>query len=87
MSIMAIVSWAVFGLVVGAIARLLMPGRQPLGCLLTTALGIVGSFVGGGVASLIFGPPQSFFHPSGWILSIIGAMLVLFIYVRLFAPR
>ena len=49
---MHILGWIVFGLVAGAIARLLMPGRQPIGLIMTTVLGIVGSFVGGAIGNM-----------------------------------
>ncbi len=52
---MHILGWIVFGLVVGAIARLLMPGRQPLGIIVTILLGIAGSFVGGWIGTLLHG--------------------------------
>ena len=76
----AIISWAVFGLVVGAIARLLVPGRHAMGLLATMALGIVGSFVGGFVASLFTGRID-LTHPANWIGSILGAILVLALYI------
>lgn len=75
----AIISWAVFGLIAGAIARLLVPGRQPLGCLGTILLGVTGSLIGGFASWLLFGG-----HPlqaSSWIMSILGAVLVLAIGV------
>jgi uncharacterized membrane protein YeaQ/YmgE (transglycosylase-associated protein family) len=75
----AIVAWAVFGLIVGAIARLLWPGRQPAGCLGTIVLGLVGSIVGGFVTNLFVGGPDNPWHPAGWIMSIVGAILVLWI--------
>ena len=71
----ALITWAVFGLIIGAIARLLMPGPQPIGMLGTIAVGVVGSFLGGFVAYLLFGgePLQA----SGWIGSLIGAVVLL----------
>lgn len=83
--IVAIIAWCLFGLIAGAIARLLVPGRQSMGIGLTMLLGIIGSFVGGFVGWLLFGgePLQS----SGWILSILGAILVLAIYVGVSSPR
>lgn len=87
MEFTGILGWMMFGLIVGAIARLLMPGRQNLGCLLTMALGIVGSLVGGAIASAIWGAPEGFVHPSGWILSILGAMLLLFLFSRFGGSR
>lgn len=77
---MNLIVWAIFGLVAGAIARLLMPGRDPMGCLATMALGVVGSFVGGFLGSLLFGRPGGGIHTGGWIASILGAMLVLWLY-------
>lgn len=70
--------WIGFGLVVGLIARFFVPGRQRLGLFLTIGLGIAGSFAGGLLNSVIFGsgPPL---QPSRWIMSIIGAVLVLLI--------
>lgn len=75
-----IIGWAIFGLIVGAIARLLYPGRQDLGLLKTTLLGVAGSFVGGAIGFLIFG--GTLFQASGWIGSIVGAVLVLAIATR-----
>lgn len=71
----ALIGWAVFGLVIGALARLLMPGPQSIGILGTMAVGIVGSFIGGFAAYLLFGgePMQA----SGWIGSLVGALVLL----------
>ncbi|MGH9820132.1 MAG: GlsB/YeaQ/YmgE family stress response membrane protein [Pyrinomonadaceae bacterium] len=68
-----------FGLVVGIIARFLLPGQEhipagPLGWLLTALLGVAGSFIGGYIARLIWKEDG---HPAGWILSILGAILLL----------
>jgi uncharacterized membrane protein YeaQ/YmgE (transglycosylase-associated protein family) len=83
---MAIIGWIVFGLIAGAIARLLMPGRDPMGWLATIALGIVGSVVGGLIAyALKFGTDP--YSPAGWIFSIIGAMLALAAYYRFSGSR
>ncbi|WDQ15013.1 GlsB/YeaQ/YmgE family stress response membrane protein [Rhodopirellula sp. P2] len=75
-----IIGWIVFGLIVGAIARLIYPGRQGLGLVQTTLLGVAGSFVGGFLASLLFG--GSAVQASGWIGSIIGSIAVLAIAMR-----
>jgi uncharacterized membrane protein YeaQ/YmgE (transglycosylase-associated protein family) len=77
---MHILGWILFGLIAGAIARALMPGRQPMGIILTIILGIVGSFVGGTIANLFRGIPITEPSPAGWIGSIVGAILVLLIY-------
>ena len=78
---MHILGWIVFGFVVGLIARFLMPGRQPMGFIMTTILGIVGSFVGGFLGWAIFGhdASQGALQPSGLIGSIIGAVILLLI--------
>ena len=83
MGIAGVVSWIVFGLIVGAIARLLMPGKQNMGWVMTIILGIVGSFAGGALASVLFAPTEGLVQPGGWIMSIVGALIVLFIYSRL----
>jgi uncharacterized membrane protein YeaQ/YmgE (transglycosylase-associated protein family) len=80
MGVFSILSWILFGLIVGALARLLMPGRQAMGCFMTILLGIVGSFAGGALSWLIFRGDDGFFRPSGWIMSIIGGLIVLGIY-------
>jgi uncharacterized membrane protein YeaQ/YmgE (transglycosylase-associated protein family) len=77
---MGIISWIVFGFVVGAIARFIMPGRQPMGIILTTLLGIAGSFVGGFIGTMLAGQPMEVAEPSGWIGATLGALLLLFIY-------
>lgn len=71
------------GLIAGFIARAVIPGKQSLGILMTIVLGIVGSFVGGFLGFLIFGsdPNGGFLQASGIIGSIIGAIIVLAIYV------
>ncbi len=72
-------SWLVFGLVVGALAKFLMPGRDPPGCIITIALGIAGAFLGGWIATL-FGwgtPLSSRFEPRSVALATLGAMVLL----------
>ena len=78
-----VISWIAFGFIVGVIARFLVPGPQPMGWMLTIVLGIVGSFVGGGISWLFFGSPSGQVDPAGWIMSTIGAILVVLVYVRL----
>lgn len=75
-----LIGWAIAGLIIGLIARLLVPGPQHIGILRTMLLGVVGSFVGGFIGFLIFGgaPIQA----AGWIGSIIGAVLVLWLTTR-----
>lgn len=89
--IIAIISWIVFGFIIGLIARALIPGRQHMGIAATTLLGIVGSIIGGLVASLIQGGAQGGaglnWHGAGWIGSIIGAIVVLLIAGGIFTRR
>jgi uncharacterized membrane protein YeaQ/YmgE (transglycosylase-associated protein family) len=80
LSLMGVIGWCVFGLIVGAIARFLMPGRQQMSMLVTMALGIVGSFAGGFISTLLFGGSDSLVNPAGWIMSVVGALIVLFAY-------
>jgi uncharacterized membrane protein YeaQ/YmgE (transglycosylase-associated protein family) len=77
---MGIIAFIIIGFIAGLIARAIMPGRQSMGLLATTLLGIAGSFVGGLIGSL-FSPNRRLFdlHPSGILMSVVGAMLVLFI--------
>jgi uncharacterized membrane protein YeaQ/YmgE (transglycosylase-associated protein family) len=77
-----IISLIVIGLIAGALARLIIPGRQNLSIPATILLGIVGSFVGGFIGYLIFHSGNGFLQPAGIIGSIIGAIIVLFIYTR-----
>jgi uncharacterized membrane protein YeaQ/YmgE (transglycosylase-associated protein family) len=83
---MHIIGWIIFGLIVGVIARFLMPGPQPMGIIITTLLGIAGSFFGGMIANLIQGGSLTDPRPVGWIGSVLGAVLLLFLYGR-FARR
>lgn len=82
---MAILSWIVFGLVVGIIAKLLMPGRDPGGFIITILLGIAGALIGGfiGRAMGFYGPNES----AGWIVSILGAIILLALYRMLVRRR
>jgi uncharacterized membrane protein YeaQ/YmgE (transglycosylase-associated protein family) len=79
-----IISLIIVGLIAGFVARAVIPGRQSLGILKTIILGIIGSFVGGFLGFLIFqhDPMDGFFQPAGIIGSIVGAIIVLFIYTR-----
>ena len=79
-----IIWYIIVGFVVGLVARAVMPGVQHLGLILTTLLGIGGSIVGGLIGRLFSKPaPGSSFHPAGLILSIIGAIILLFIWGKL----
>lgn len=69
----------IIGLIVGFLARLIVPGRDPMGILGTALLGIVGSFVGGLLASLLFAHTLVL-QPSGFLGSLIGAVIALLVY-------
>jgi uncharacterized membrane protein YeaQ/YmgE (transglycosylase-associated protein family) len=73
-----ILGWILFGLIVGVLAKLIMPGRDPGGFLVTIAIGIVGALIGGviGRALGFYGPQQN----AGWLMSIVGAIVLLWIY-------
>jgi uncharacterized membrane protein YeaQ/YmgE (transglycosylase-associated protein family) len=75
---MGILGWILYGLVVGVIAKFIMPGRDPGGIIMTIILGIVGALLGGyiGQALHLYGPGE----PAGFVGATLGAILVLFIY-------
>ena len=75
---MGILSWILFGLVVGIIAKLLMPGRDPGGFIVTILLGIAGALLGGfiGRAMGLYGANEQ----AGWLVSILGAIILLVLY-------
>jgi len=74
----AILIWALFGLACGALGRLLVPGRQPMSLAMTMVLGIIGSFVGGFLGYLFIGGEP--LQPSGFILSVLGAVIAVAAY-------
>ena len=77
--------WSIIvGFIVGLIARAIMPGMQHLGFIMTTLLGVGGSVLGGLIARLFSKPaPGSSFHAAGFIMSLLGALILLFIWGRL----
>ena len=92
MSIGTLLSWMLCGLIVGLVARLLVRGRQHMSLLRTMVLGIVGAVVGGFLYSLILGAPSEPFSLSGnawhgWIVAVLGAVLVLWVYGTLYPKR
>ena len=70
----------IIGLVIGAIAKLLMPGKDPGGCIVTILLGIAGALVGTWIGRLFVGEN----YVAGWIMSVVGAMILLLLYRFLF---
>lgn len=85
MGIGEILVWCLFGLVVGALARFVMPGSDPMGCLATIVLGVLGSIVGGYLGGLLFGGDGEF-EPAGFIGALIGAVILLAIYRQFRRP-
>ncbi|CAN5541829.1 GlsB/YeaQ/YmgE family stress response membrane protein [soil metagenome] len=79
----AIITTILIGLVVGVIAKLLMPGRDPGGCIITILLGIAGAFVGTWLGRMFWGQN----YAAGWIMSIVGAMILLLIYRMIVGKR
>jgi len=73
-----ILGWIIFGLIVGALAKLLMPGKDPGGLIITMLLGIAGALLGGwiGRALGLYGPEE----PAGFVMALLGAILLLVIY-------
>jgi uncharacterized membrane protein YeaQ/YmgE (transglycosylase-associated protein family) len=82
---LSILGWIVFGLIIGAIAKLLMPGRDPGGFIVTILLGIAGALLGGflGRALGFYGPEDV----AGYVMSLIGAIILLLLYRLVIARR
>jgi len=81
---MAILSWVISGFIIGVVAKLLMPGKDPGGIVVTIALGIAGAFVGS-YAGQVLGMYQAG-QPAGWIMSILGAVVLLWLF-RMFNKK
>lgn len=86
---MGIIAFLLLGLLAGLLARLLMPGPDPGGILVTMAIGVVGALVGGFLAAVLFDadPLDEFFDLSTWLTAIIGAMLLLAVYRMITGSR
>ncbi|MFV8798198.1 GlsB/YeaQ/YmgE family stress response membrane protein [Yersinia enterocolitica] len=80
---MGILSWIIFGLIAGIIAKWIMPGKDSVGFIITIVLGIVGAVVGGYISTLFgFGKVDGF-NFSSFVVAVIGAVAVLFIYRKI----
>jgi len=78
---MHIIGMLIVGLIAGALARLILPGKDPMSFLMTIVLGIIGSFVGGFIGNLLWHKEgASYFRSGGIILSLLGAILVLWVW-------
>jgi uncharacterized membrane protein YeaQ/YmgE (transglycosylase-associated protein family) len=80
-----VLGWIVFGLIVGVIAKLVMPGRDPGGFIVTILLGIAGALIGGYIGRVAgwYGPNDT----AGFLMSVLGAIILLALYRMLFARR
>ena len=78
---MGVLGWIVLGLIAGAIAKAIMPGKDPGGIIITMLIGIVGAILGGFIGRALFNSDiNSFFDLSTWLLAILGSLILLGIY-------
>lgn len=77
---MGILSWILFGLIAGALAKLIMPGKDPGGCIVTILIGIAGALVGGFIGAAIFEVDVTGFNLSSLLIAVAGAVLLLAVY-------
>ena len=82
MGVLHIFWMIIVGFIVGLIARWIYPGAVAMGFWTTTVVGIIGSLVGGVIGGIIWRSPDGRFHPAGWILSVVGALFVLWLYLN-----
>ncbi|MGE5105476.1 MAG: GlsB/YeaQ/YmgE family stress response membrane protein [Betaproteobacteria bacterium] len=87
MGIIHIVWMIIVGFIVGVVARFVYPGAIELGFWATSVVGIIGSLVGGVIGGLIWRSADGKFHPAGFILSVVGALVVLWLYLNFIATR
>jgi len=80
---MHMIGHAIFGLVIGLLARAVMPGQQHMGLIMTMILGLVGAWLGGLIGQLTGMYKAG--HPAGWFMALVGALVALFIYSRIVA--
>lgn len=90
--ITSIIGYLIVGLIVGGLARLIMPGRDPMGCFMTALLGVAGSIIGGLIGRAIFGGGNEgdYTRPGflwSLLLSLLGALILLFIWRKFSGSR
>jgi uncharacterized membrane protein YeaQ/YmgE (transglycosylase-associated protein family) len=83
MGILGIIGMIIVGFIVGMLARFFYPGAIGMGFWMTALLGIGGSLVGGVLTSLLWKAPDGRFHRAGWIMSILGAMALIWLYLNI----
>jgi uncharacterized membrane protein YeaQ/YmgE (transglycosylase-associated protein family) len=85
---MGIIAWVVFGLIIGLLARAVVPGRQSMGLVMTIVLGVAGSLIGGFIGNALFGRGAGYgLQPAGFIGSLLGAIALLLIVGAATGPR
>ncbi|MFD7133024.1 GlsB/YeaQ/YmgE family stress response membrane protein [Streptomyces sp. NPDC059894] len=79
---MGIIAWILIGLLAGAIAKLLLPGKDPGGIIITMLIGVAGGLLGGWLGKVIFGVDSidGFFDLSTWVAAIVGSLILLILY-------
>lgn len=79
------IGWIIIGLLAGLLARLIIPGRQAMGWVMTIVLGLVGSLIGGFISTAIFGAARGdgMFNTAGLVMSTVGALIALGLYLAL----
>jgi uncharacterized membrane protein YeaQ/YmgE (transglycosylase-associated protein family) len=82
MGIFGIIGLIIVGFIVGVLAKWIYPGAINLGFWMTTLLGIGGSLIGGVISSLVWKRTDGKFHQAGWVLSILGALLLIWAYLN-----
>jgi uncharacterized membrane protein YeaQ/YmgE (transglycosylase-associated protein family) len=80
MEVMGLLSWIVFGLIAGALAKFLMPGEDPGGCVVTTIIGVIGAVLGGFLATQLGYGGISGFDLRSFVVAVIGSVLLLIIW-------
>ncbi len=83
---MGIISWIILGLIAGAVAKLILPGKDPGGIIVTIIIGIIGALVGGYISTLIGFGSVSGFNIKSLIIAVVGSIILLLIY-RTFKGR
>jgi uncharacterized membrane protein YeaQ/YmgE (transglycosylase-associated protein family) len=81
-----ILSWVLFGLIAGAVAKLILPGKDPGGVIVTILIGVVGGFLGGWLSSLFGGAGITGFNVFSFVWAVVGSLVLLLLY-RLFVRR
>ena len=85
---MGILGWIIVGGLMGALAKLIMPGKDPGGIIVTILIGVVGGLLGGWIGSALFGVGTGgFFNISTWLIALVGALVLLGIYRMVIGRR